>query len=204
MSTPVQQPAAPAPAGGGGDSGGGGGEAVPMRGARERTGSGLVPVVGILLALCTLGLGVVAVHDGLVALGTLSGPAWLQAAVEAVRGTTPETWMVPVGVALALLGLWLALRVALGRRTRHEMRLRSRTAVSVEPRDVARLASTTAREVDGVLGAKSSAERRKVVVRVTTTGDPGVSEAVERAVTERLALIERAPSVRVRAEEGNR
>lgn len=192
----AQQPAVPAAAPDGG-------RREPMRPAAERTGSGLVPVVGVLLALCTLALGVVAVHDGLVALGTLSGPAWLEEAVLGVRGTAPETWMVPVGVALALLGLWLV-RVALARRTRSEVRLRSRTAVAVEPRDVARLASTAARGVDGVLGATSSADRRKVVVRVTTTGDAQVQQTVQQVVAGRLSAIERTPAVRVRVEGGQR
>lgn len=176
----------------------------PLRAAPERTGSGLVPVVGVLLSLCLLALSVALVQHALVALGVIGGPAWPQALVEGVRGTAPATWMVPVGVALALLGLWLALRVALGRRTRHEIRLTSRTAVTTEPRDVARLASTTARDVDGVLGAKSSADRRRVVVTVATTGDADVPAAVAQAVSERLAVLERTPAVKVRVEGGDR
>lgn len=176
----------------------------PMRGAPERTGSGAVPVVGVLLALCLLALAVALVQHALVALGAIGGPAWPQVLVEGVRGTAPATWMVPVGVLLALVGLWLVLRVALGRRTRSEVRLRSRTAVSVEPRDVARLASSAARDVDGVLGARSSADRRKVVVRVQTTGEASVPGAVQQAVADRLRALERQPSVRVRAEGGDR
>lgn len=176
----------------------------PMRGAPERTGSGVVPVVGVLLALCLLALAVALVQHGLVALGIIGGPAWPQVLVEGVRGTAPATWMVPVGVLLALVGLWLALGVALGRRTRSEVRLRSRTAVSLEPRDVARLASSAARDVDGVLGARSSADRRKLVVRVQTTGEASTAGAVQRAVADRLRAVERQPAVRVRVEGGDR
>ncbi|WP_298991365.1 DUF6286 domain-containing protein [uncultured Pseudokineococcus sp.] len=184
--------------------GGAGGGREPMRAAPERTGSGAVPVVGVLLALCLLALAVALVQHALVALGAIGGPAWPQVLVEGVRGTAPATWMVPVGVVLALVGLWLVLRVALGRRTRSEVRLRSRTAVSVEPRDLARLASSAARDVDGVLGARSSADRRKVVVRVQTTGEASVPGAVQQAVAERLRAVERQPSVRVRVEGGDR
>lgn len=196
MSSPVTSPS--------GDVGGPAPAREPLRGAPERTGSGLVPVVGVLLSLCLLALSVALVQHALVALGAIGGPAWPEVLVEGVRGTAPATWMAPVGVALALLGLWLLLRVALGRRTRHEIRLRSSTAVTTEPRDVARLASIAAREVDGVLGATSTADRRRVVVRVATTGDAQVSSAVEQAVSQRLAVLERTPAVRVRVQEGDR
>ncbi|MEJ5946631.1 DUF6286 domain-containing protein [Pseudokineococcus basanitobsidens] len=179
------------------------GDREPLRAAGERTGSGPVPVVGALLALLALALGVVLVRDALVVLGALGGEAWLAQLVDVVAGTAPATWLVPVGVAVALVGVSL-LSVALGRRTRTEVRLASRTAVTTEPRDVARLSSSVARDVDGVLGARTSAGRRSVVVRVSTTGDPAVPDAVQRAVAERLGVLQRTPSVRVRVEGDRR
>lgn len=177
------------------------GERGPLRAAEERTGSGVVPVLGVVLSLCLLGLAVVLVRDALVLLGPLGGAPWLQTVVEVLRGTAPSTWMLPAGVALALLGLWLLTR-AFARRRRSEVRLRSRTAVALRPRDVARLSSAAAREVDGVLRARTSASRRSVTVAVTTTGGESVTGEVQRAVTDRLAPLERSPSVRVRVEEG--
>jgi len=176
---------------------------APLRPAKERTGSGVVPVVGVLLSLCLLGLSVVLVHDALLLLGAYGGTPWLQTAVDTASGTAPATWTAPVGAALALLGLWLLTR-AFARRRRHEVRLRSRTAVAVQPRDVARLSSAAARDVDGVLSARTSATRRAVAVSVTTTGGASVREAVQRAVTDRLSPLERSPSVSVRVEEGQR
>jgi len=176
---------------------------APLRPAKERTGSGVVPLLGVLLSLCLLGVSVVLVRDALVLLAAISGTPWLQTAVETVSGTAPATWMVPAGVALGLLGLWLLSR-AFARRSREELRLRSRTAVTTRPRDVARLSSAAARDVDGVLGARTSASRRSVTVAITTTGGASVGDAVQRAVTDRLAPLERSPSVRVRVEEGQR
>ncbi|MEJ5914685.1 DUF6286 domain-containing protein [Pseudokineococcus sp. 1T1Z-3] len=174
----------------------------PLRPAGERTGSGQVPLVGILLALLVLALGVVLVRDALVTLGALGGQPWFAQLVDVVAGTTPATWMVAVGVALALLGIALV-AVAFRRRTRTEVRLRARTAVTTEPRDLARLSSSVARDVDGVLGARTSASRRSVVVRISTTGDAGTSDAVKNAVTQRLSVLERTPTVRVRVEGGS-
>ncbi|WP_299037834.1 DUF6286 domain-containing protein [uncultured Pseudokineococcus sp.] len=176
-------------------------ERAPLRGAKERTGSGVVPVLGVLMSLLLLGLAVALVRDALVLLGVLGGAPWLQTAVEAVRGTAPATWTAPAGAALALLGLWLLSR-AFARRSRDELRLRSRTAVTTRPRDVARLSSAAARDVDGVLRARTSATRRAVSVAVTTTGGESVGAAVQQAVTDRLAPLERRPSVRVRVEGG--
>jgi len=194
VSTPVPAPAASrdqAP------------ERAPLSAAKERTGSGSVPVVGIVLSLCLLALSAVLVRDALVLLGVLGGTPWLQTAVGAVSGTVPATWMVPAGVALGLFGLWLLTR-AFARRRRTEVRLRSRTAVTTTPRDLARLSSAVARDVDGVLGASTAATRRAITVTISTTGAGSVREAVEQQVADRLAPLERSPSVRVKVEEGRR
>lgn len=176
---------------------------TPLRPAKQRTGSGAVPVLGVLLALCVLALAAVLVRDGLVLLGAFGGTPWTDTAVGAVSGTAPATWLAPAGVAVALLGLYLVV-ASLGRRTRKEVRLRRAPAVTITPRDVARLASAVARDVDGVATARSTASRRAVDVTLSTTGEPTVGDAVKDAVTRRLSVLDPSPRVRVRVLGGDR
>lgn len=171
------------------------GTGTPMRPARERTGSGLVPVLAAVLALALLALAVVLVRDALVALGAVGGEPWLPAAVGSLDGTAPSAAVVAVGAVAALLGLWL-LAQALRRRTRRSVAVASQTGVFTGTRDVARLASGAARQVDGVVDARSTATRRSVDVRVGATGV--VEDLVTAAVTERLSVLDPAPRVRVR------
>ena len=65
-------------------------------------------------------------------------------------------------------------------------------------RDVAVLASAAARDVDGVLDARTTATARTVTVDVRTTGDPATSERVRSGVTELLQLLASPPTVKVR------
>lgn len=167
-----------------------------MRSAAQKTGAGPVGVVGPVLAVLLLALGLLLLRDALVSAGALSGAAWLPAAAEALRGFAPATWLVPVGVALALVALWLIV-TALRPRSRKTLPLTSSSGTYLHTRDVARLASGAARDVDGVLDATTSASRSTVKVSVTTTsGD--LKGAVTSAVTEALRPLQKAPRVVVR------
>lgn len=195
----------PAPAGApraGGPQDGGtaldaGGQRTPMRPAKSPTGAGPVGVVGPLLAVLLGGLGVVLLHDALVAAGAMTG-SWLQPATRSLVGVRPAGWMVPAGLVLALLGLWLLL-TALRRRTRRTLALDSRTGAFIGTGDLARRASAAAQDVDGVLSASSSATRRTVTVQVTTTGDASIPGAVRDSVTAGVSTLAAPPRVRVRA-----
>ena len=57
-------------------------------------------------------------------------------------------------------------------------------------------------ELQAWADGRLEASRRTVVVHVSTTGDPGVPDAVTAAVQRRLALLDPAPQVRVRATTG--
>lgn len=185
MSTSIQEPA-PAAAGG----------RPAMGSARQRTGAGPVGVVGPVLAVLLLALGLLLLRDALVTAGALSGAAWLPAAAESLRGFAPAAWLVPVGVVLALVALWLIV-TALRPRSRKTLPLTSSTGIFLHTRDIARLASGAARDVDGVLEASTSASRSTVKVAVTATGDD-VQAAVTTAVTDALRPLQKAPRVVVR------
>jgi len=164
--------------------------------AKMPVGPGAVTVVGLILAVLVAALGVVGVHDALIAAGTVAGTPWIDAAVTPFNKLTPHVWLVPVGVALVVLGLWLVL-TALRPRRRTAIALDARTGVFLRPRDVAELARNAARDVDGVTSAKVTAGRRKVAVVARATARDGVEQKITQAVTIRLQALTKTPRVRV-------
>ncbi|WP_328291473.1 DUF6286 domain-containing protein [Kineococcus sp. NBC_00420] len=171
-----------------------------MRAATQKSGSGAIGVVGPLLAILLLALGVLLLRDALVAAGIFSGKQWASSAVSGLQGFAPVWWLIPVGVVVVLIGVWLVV-TALRPRSRKTLPLTSQTGVFLHTRDVARLASGAAADVDGVLGVSSTATRRKVTVSVQATGHgsggSGLRESVEAAVTERLSALQSPPRVAV-------
>ena len=172
--------------------------AAAMTAAKTPVGSGPIAAVGLILALLLTGAGVVLIRDALVYFGLLSGTPWNLSVVHAVNGVTAAAWLVPVGVALVLLGLWLLWR-ALRPRARTAVSLTATTGVFLRPHDIARFAETAAEGVGGVISADVNASRRSVTVRVRGTGSDDLADQVRAAVTERLSALDRPPAVKVTA-----
>ena len=181
----------------------------PLSAAKTPLGPGIISLVGIVLALLVIAVGVVAAQTALVASGVLSGHSWLTTAVTAVNGLSPAVWMLPVGIVLALVGLWLVL-TALRPRPRTGVALRATTGVFLRPRDIARLAAAAAGDVDGVQDATASATRTTVTVHITTTGaadtaaQGGVVDAAKTVVAGRLSALSKPVRVTVRTSGGRR
>ncbi|MFI2754562.1 DUF6286 domain-containing protein [Cellulomonas sp. P22] len=171
---------------------------TPLRPARELTGSGVIGVVGVVLAVLTVALGVALVRDALVAAGVLSGTTWYSSAVDALDGLEPTTGVLIAGIVLALVGLWLVV-VAFRRRRRKTLQLQSAAGVGLRPKALARLAKAAAADVDGVLEARAGASRSTVDVEILTTGDRNTALRVRDVVAARLAPLKRPPRVNVRA-----
>jgi hypothetical protein len=169
---------------------------TPMRAATQKSGSGPIGVLGPVLAVLLLALGLVLLRDALVAAGALTGTPWLTTAVDGVKGFAPAWWLIPAGIVVGLLGLCLVL-TALRPRSRKTLPLTSRTGVFLHTRDVARLASGAAGDVDGVLDASSAATRKKVTVTVHGTAEADLRDAVTTAVTDRLSALQSPPRVAV-------
>lgn len=168
---------------------------TPPPASKTPVGSGVLTVVGLILAALVIALGVVGVHDALVAAGAGAGRPWIDAVAAPIDGLKPAFWLVPVGIALFLTGLWLLL-TALRPRASTAIALQAATGVFLRPRDVATLARNAAQEVDGVISAKVTASPRKITVAAkATTG--GVQEDISQAVTTRLGALATAPTIRV-------
>lgn len=152
----------------------------------------------LLLALAVIVLGAIGIRDALVAAGALRGTSWTKRAADTIDGLSPQTWMIPAGVALALLGLWWLL-AALKPRKRTEIALSGDPGAWIRSGDLARLTQPTAENVDGVVSARVSAGRRTVTVKATTTAREAteIRAALADAVEDRLTAMQRAPKVKV-------
>jgi len=154
----------------------------------------------VLLALVVLALGVVGIRDALIAAGAFGGSSWTKNTANAIDGLTAHTWMIPAGIGLAVLGLWWLL-AALKPRKRTEISLSGTPGAWMRPGDLARLVQPTVENVEGVVSASTSATRRTVTVKATTTARDSaeVRTAVTDAVGDRLSAVGRAPRVKVKA-----
>ncbi|MGX6607464.1 DUF6286 domain-containing protein [Micromonosporaceae bacterium Da 78-11] len=148
------------------------------------------------MALTLTGIGFVLLHDAIAEADTKPGRTWLAAMINGLDRTTAEWWMIPAGVGIALLGVWLTV-TGLRPRSRKTLAVTSETGVFLRTRDVARLASAAAGDVDGVLSASSVASRRTVTVTVESDRD-GVADEVGVTVDQRLSALASPPKVKVR------
>lgn len=168
----------------------------PLRAAPPPPRAGGSTVVGVVVALALLCLGAVAVRDGLVLGGQIDGSAWTRQVVEDLDGRGSSVAVALLGGVVVLVGLWLVV-TALRPHTSAAAALESSTGVVLRPLDVARVSTTAAERVDGVLSARTTVTRRKAVVRLRATSSDGVGEAVRAAVTDRLSALATPPSVQV-------
>ncbi|MFI2105316.1 DUF6286 domain-containing protein [Isoptericola sp. NPDC019693] len=175
------------------------GTRVPVPAAPGYRSGTSARAAGVVVALVLIACGVAAAQEALAArslAGLTPEDGWVRQAVLAVEGSTLGPAAVLAGVVAALVGI--VVLVAAWRGNPRAARLRDAPAVELRPRDVARLSSATAQDVDGVLAATSTASRRTVVVRVTSTGDATVPGEVAHAVQARVAALDPTPQVRVR------
>ncbi|MBC7291968.1 MAG: hypothetical protein H5T83_11640 [Actinotalea sp.] len=159
---------------------------VPRSPARAGT-------IGLVLAVLLVALGVLLVHEGLALLGWVGSAPVLDQVLAREGVVEPGAVTAAVAAVLALIGLWLLLS-ALRRGRRRGVELGTTAAVWMAHRDLDRIVTGTAEQVDGVLDARASVGRRRAVVHVETT-TPEVRDEVATAVERRLAALDSRPRV---------
>lgn len=172
---------------------------APLRAGKLPVGNGPVGWIGVVLAVLVTALGVLGVIEALIGAGAIGGRSWIAAAASSSDGQRPTRWLVALGAALILLGLWL-LVASLRRRPRRVVALTSATGVYLRPKDLARLAEASASRTDGVMDAHATATKRTVSVRVTTTSHQvtELEARVGQAVAQRLEPVAKPPRVQTR------
>lgn len=161
--------------------------------------------VAVPAALALGAVGVVAVRDTAVAAGWLSGQSWVSRAIIAIDGWTPAAWLQPLGIVAAFLGIGLMIVAVKPRRITAEP-IGTDTGAFIGLGDIAKVATAAAGDIAGVLDARSSATRRKVVVRCTVTGDTAgeIERLVADAVGAALEPLRHTPRIVVRTRKETR
>jgi hypothetical protein len=149
-----------------------------------------------LMAVLLIGVGAVGVRDALLGAGVIDGSAWIPAVLRLFDGLVAGSWLLPVGVVALVLGLFCVV-LALKPRRRRTVDVDADSAVYLDVREVARIASAAAETVSGVLKANSSATRRRVSVRCLVTG-PVSREVIEQAIGSELAALTHPVRIRVK------
>ncbi len=160
--------------------------------------AGVPRAVAVLVAVLLIAAGVIAGREALAAgslLGLRPADAWLPGLIDTLDGRAVDSGMAGIGAGLVVLGLLLLW--AAWHRGVADASLGEASTVRLRPQDVARLASATAADVDGVLAVTSTASRRSVLVRVSGTGSPTVASEVRDAVGDRLSELRPMPRLRV-------
>lgn len=172
--------------------------AEPLPGAGRPAAPGIARKAGLLVALLLIALGVAGIYDALVQGDVIDGRKLVEPLLERLDGLEPQDWMLPAGIAVAVVGLLLVL-AALWPRPRRSLAVSARTGVFATRGAVEELTVDSAAGHGSVLDASAKAKSRAVVVRVVTDGEPGAPAEVRQGVTERLARLAQAPKVRVGA-----
>lgn len=173
----------------------------PAAEPRRAAGAGYA---GVLLALAVAGAGALALREAAVGFGRLGGSPWLPAAVDWLAEPKPVRFVAAAGVLAALAGV-TCLVAAVRPRRRRCLKIAAGTAVFIDYADLARIVSSAALSVPGVLDARSSARRRSVSVRCAVAGSGDqIRERVIDTVSAELAALAGQPRIKVRTEEKRR
>lgn len=161
--------------------------------------------LGGVTAIALAALGVAALRDAAVAAGWLPGPTWTVQALDLVDGLGPSRWQLVAGPIACLLGIGFIV-AAIPSRRRRWYTLQTGQGIYLRPADVARLASVTAQDVDGVTQASSVSGRQRLTVRIECTAPQetaaDIAHAVQVAVDERLSVLRPTPRTRVQLTHG--
>lgn len=174
-------------------------QSVSVRPAPVPVAAAAASKVAVVLAILLAAVGVVAVRDAVVGLGWASGTTWLPVAADAVDGFAPVAWLTAAGVAVVLIGLALVV-LALKPRRRTAVAVTAQTPMYLTVDGIAALAGAAARDVAGVVDARATSTRRRVVVRCRVTRDDSsaMRATIDEAVTRHLSVLQNPPRVTVR------
>ena len=178
---------------------------APTTSARPPVAAPAASGVAVVLAVAVIGLGVVALRDVLIAAGAIAGVPWIVSALNYLDGLRVQNWTLVAGVGVAVLGVLLVGSAAKPRRRTH-LPL-SVPGTWITARDIARLASSSARSITGVAAASAGGSGRKITLTVTVMAGYDaalIKDAAHATVTKALAPMARLPRVRVRIKEVER
>lgn len=179
---------------------------APTVSAKPPIAAPAATVVAVVLALAVIGVGIVAVRDVLVSAGLITGAPWIISVLNHLDGLTAQSWMLPAGVAVAVLGVLLVFAAVKPRRRSHLPLSAPDTWITA--RDVTRLTQSSVQALTGVAAATvGGSGRRKLKLTVTALAGydtSAVQTAAHAAAAKVVAELARPPRVRVRIKELDR
>lgn len=122
--------------------------------------------IAVLLSVAAIGLAIAAARELWTKRTGTELESWLKPIFDLIARARYETWMLPVGVLVALIGVFFVI-AALSPRPRTHVQLAASQNFWIRNVDVARLCTATAERVPRVAGASTYASPRSVVVSIT-------------------------------------
>ncbi len=155
--------------------------------------------MSVVLAIALIAAGIVAGRDAFIGIGVVTGSPWIGGGLKLLDGLTAQAWMLPAGIAVALLGLLLVVAAIKPRRRTH----RPTTVPNawITPRDIRRIAAGAALSVTGVADATATGSARSLSITITAVSgyDTGqLVDAVRSAVTTALTPLASPPRLKTR------
>lgn len=153
--------------------------------------------ITVVVAIFLIGLGFVAGHDFLVERDVIPGPEWTRNAFHWLSRVTWQGWMLPVAIGAIVIGAAMLVAVAKPR-VRTHFAVGGEPAMWLRPTDVARRSTAVTMQVDGVLRAHTTVDRRTAKVTVTTDAAAShAADSVRHAVEAALTDLVDPPQVQV-------
>lgn len=154
----------------------------------------LTVLVGAVL--CALA-GVIARDLGVRYGAERPGDSWVADALRWFSGLPVNAWTVAAGIAVAALGVVVAV-AALRPRPRTHVRFASGTSIWLRPVDIARISTYTTIQETGATNVRSQATRTRLQVRAQDNGQgEAMATRLRQALTERFAGLRRPPRIDV-------
>ncbi|QGU02899.1 hypothetical protein CKALI_10220 [Corynebacterium kalinowskii] len=149
--------------------------------------------VAVLLSIGSCGLAIAAARELWTKRTGTELKSWLKPVFDLIARAKYEPWMLPLGVAVVILGIYLV-AVALKPRPMTHVQLAASPNFWVRNVDIARLCTATAERVPSVAGASTYASPKHVIVSITGSDQHhDLAQRVEAAI---LPIVEQLESPR--------
>lgn len=153
----------------------------PLGAARRPRPAPSATAPAALLVVLLVAAAVVGIHDLLVHLGAVPGSSWTAAVLSSLDDQQRQSWFVPAGIAVAVVGVLVVLAALRPRRRTHRQAVDDPT-LWLRPVDLARTASAAALGTADVATATSTVRRQKVRTKVVSHPN-AETDVVHDAVT---------------------
>lgn len=153
--------------------------------------------IAIVVSIGLIALALIAGRDFLIERDVLAGPSWTRGAFGWLSRVTWQGWMLPVAIGAIVLGIALVVAVVKPRARAH-FSTTGTPRMWLGPTDVARRSTAVTMQLDGVLRAHTTVDRR--TAKVMFTNDAAAShaaESVRHAVAAALSELAEPPRVQV-------